>query len=145
MNIIKPIIVSAIVAALAIVTLSLLSINSSVGYFAVVFAASLISALINQAVLASPAPASSENKSRSNAKSKSKRNKASTGQEQGTVKWFNPNKGFGFITRKNGEEIFVHYRSIAGEGRRTLRDGQQVQFNVGEGDKGPQAEDVSAV
>jgi CspA family cold shock protein len=63
-------------------------------------------------------------------------------RERGTVKWFNSSKGFGFIVRENGEEIFVHFRSIRGEGRRGLRDGQSVSFVVAESNKGPQAEDV---
>lgn len=63
-------------------------------------------------------------------------------REQGSVKWFNVSKGFGFITKENGEEIFVHFRSIRGEGRRSLRDGQQVTFVEAQSDKGPQAEDV---
>jgi len=64
-------------------------------------------------------------------------------REQGTVKWFNVTKGFGFITRDSGEDVFVHYRSVRGNGRRTLREGQRVLFMVVEGDKGLQAEDVS--
>lgn len=64
-------------------------------------------------------------------------------REQGTVKWFNVTKGFGFITRDSGEDVFVHYRSVQGNGRRTLREGQRVCFNVVEGEKGLQAEDVS--
>ena len=63
-------------------------------------------------------------------------------RERGTVKWFNVSKGFGFIVRDNGEEIFVHFRSVRGEGRRSLRDGQKVSFIVTQSDKGPQAEDV---
>ena len=63
-------------------------------------------------------------------------------RETGTVKWFNVSKGFGFIIREDGEEIFVHFRSIRGEGRRSLRDGQKVSFVVAQSDKGPQAEDV---
>jgi CspA family cold shock protein len=65
-------------------------------------------------------------------------------RERGTVKWFNVSKGFGFIIRENGEEIFVHFRSIRGEGRRSLRDGQKVSFFVAQSEKGPQAEDVVA-
>ncbi|MCB1688752.1 MAG: cold shock domain-containing protein [Halioglobus sp.] len=65
-----------------------------------------------------------------------------TGREYGTVKWFNTSKGFGFIVKEDGEEIFVHFRSIRGDGRRSLRDGQSVSFIVAESDKGPQAEDV---
>lgn len=67
------------------------------------------------------------------------------GDEQGTVKWFNVNKGFGFITRDAGDDVFVHFRSIRGHGRRSLRQGQQVRFNVTQGDKGLQAENVSVV
>ena len=65
-----------------------------------------------------------------------------TAREQGAVKWFNVTKGFGFIVKDDGEEIFVHFRSIRGEGRRSLRDGQRVNFIVAQSDKGPQAEDV---
>lgn len=64
-------------------------------------------------------------------------------REYGQVKWFNVSKGFGFITMDDGEEIFVHFRSIRGEGRRGLRDGQRVSFVVADSDKGPQAEDVT--
>lgn len=63
-------------------------------------------------------------------------------RETGTVKWFNVSKGFGFITRENGEDIFVHYRNIRGEGRRRLFDGQSVEFAVIDGDKGLQADDI---
>ena len=65
-------------------------------------------------------------------------------RESGTVKWFNASKGFGFITRDNGDDVFVHFRSIRGEGHRVLYDGQRVEFFVSEGDKGLQAEDVAA-
>ncbi len=66
-------------------------------------------------------------------------------RQHGQVKWFNVSKGFGFITRDDGEEIFVHFRSIRGGGRRGLRDGQKVTFIVADSDKGPQAEDVEAL
>jgi len=65
--------------------------------------------------------------------------------ENGTVKWFNNEKGFGFIAREHGEDVFVHFRQIKGEGHRSLKDGQRVEFNVTQGPKGPQAEDVSVV
>jgi CspA family cold shock protein len=61
---------------------------------------------------------------------------------QGIVKWFNNAKGFGFITRDNGDDIFVHFRSIRGEGYRTLTQGQSVEFELVEGPKGLLAEDV---
>jgi cold shock CspA family protein len=65
-------------------------------------------------------------------------------REVGTVKWFNGKKGFGFITRADGEDIFVHHRSIRvnGRGRRFLNEGQQVEYTVTHKGKGPQAEDV---
>ncbi len=67
-----------------------------------------------------------------------------SGRETGSVKWFNVTKGFGFITRDVGDDIFVHYRAIRGEGHRTLSEGQRVEFTVVEKDKGLQAEDVIA-
>ena len=66
-------------------------------------------------------------------------------RESGKVKWFNANKGFGFITRENGEDVFVHFRSIRGKGHRVLRDGQRVDFFVSDGEKGLQGEDVEVV
>jgi cold shock protein len=65
--------------------------------------------------------------------------------EQGTVKWFNDAKGYGFISRQNGEDVFVHYSAIQNEGFRSLKEGQAVQFNVVKGPKGWQAENVTAV
>ncbi|WP_371189118.1 cold-shock protein [Thalassotalea maritima] len=60
----------------------------------------------------------------------------------GSVKWFNDEKGFGFIAQESGPDVFVHFRAIQGTGRRTLTDGQQVEFEVVQGQKGPQAENV---
>lgn len=64
-------------------------------------------------------------------------------REQGTVKWFNDAKGFGFIQRSTGEDVFVHFRSIQSEGYRSLKEGQAVEFVVTEGEKGLQAEEVT--
>ncbi len=65
---------------------------------------------------------------------------------KGTVKWFNQDKGFGFITPENGgKDVFVHFSAISGTGRRNLEDGQHVSFVVTSGQKGPQAEDVDAL
>jgi CspA family cold shock protein len=60
----------------------------------------------------------------------------------GTVKFFNEAKGFGFIQRENGPDVFVHFSAIQGSGFKTLSEGQKVQFTVGQGQKGPQAENV---
>jgi cold shock protein len=70
---------------------------------------------------------------------------SSTGREDGTVKWFNVKKGYGFITRDQGEDVFVHYRNIEGNGRRAIADGQRVSFVVIDGDKGPQADEVTTI
>lgn len=62
--------------------------------------------------------------------------------QQGTVKWFNAEKGYGFIEVEGGNDVFVHFSAIQGEGFKTLDEGQQVEFNVVEGSRGPQAENV---
>lgn len=61
----------------------------------------------------------------------------------GTVKWFNSEKGYGFITNEEGLDIFVHFTAIQGEGFKTLDEGQEVEFEVVEGDRGPQAANVT--
>lgn len=61
---------------------------------------------------------------------------------RGVVKWFNDQKGFGFITAENGPDVFVHHSSIAGEGYKTLGEGDAVEFDIVEGEKGPKAENV---
>ena len=66
-------------------------------------------------------------------------------RETGTVKWFNDAKGFGFISRENGEDVFVHFRAIQGQGFKSLQEGQKVSFTVTQGQKGLQAEDVAGV
>jgi len=61
---------------------------------------------------------------------------------EGTVKWFNESKGFGFIEQENGPDVFVHFSAISGDGFRTLNDGDRVSFDVVDGQKGPQAANV---
>lgn len=61
---------------------------------------------------------------------------------QGTVKWFNDSKGYGFITTDEGKDVFVHFSAIEGDGFKTLAEGQKVSFDVVDGDKGPQASNV---
>jgi len=65
-----------------------------------------------------------------------------TDKQRGTVKWFNDAKGFGFIQKEDGQDLFVHFSQIKADGFKTLKDGQEVTFKEGEGRKGPQAEDV---
>ena len=65
--------------------------------------------------------------------------------QNGTVKWFNNARGYGFIAADEGNDVFVHFHAINGTGRKTLQEGQQVQFEIVEGPKGPQADNVSAV
>jgi CspA family cold shock protein len=109
---------------------SLLITASYVKLWAISFFSILIAALIS-VKLSSPSPANSSAK-------------ISGDQERGTVKWFNAAKGFGFITRENGEDVFVHFRSIQGKGHRSLGEGQSVIFSIAEGEKGLQAVDVSS-
>lgn len=66
-------------------------------------------------------------------------------RQTGIVKWFNASKGYGFIQRDSGDDVFVHYRSIRGEGYRSLTQGQKVEFTVKKGDKGLQADDVTVM
>ncbi len=63
----------------------------------------------------------------------------------GTVKWFNESKGFGFIEQESGPDVFAHYSAIAAEGFKTLTEGQKVEFEVTQGQKGPQAENIVAI
>jgi CspA family cold shock protein len=74
-----------------------------------------------------------------------KEEKGNTVKEQGTVKWFNASKGFGFIQRQTGEDIFVHFSAIQGEGYKSLNEGQAVEFEVTKGPKGLQAANVTGL
>jgi CspA family cold shock protein len=65
--------------------------------------------------------------------------------KKGTVKWFNESKGFGFIEQENGPDVFAHFSAISGSGFKTLHEGQQVEFTVTDGQKGPQAENIVAI
>lgn len=107
----------------------------------------VIAGLINSALVRKSAfGATRASRNRSTPSYSAPRNEsAADGAEEGTVKWFNVKKGFGFILRDNGEEIFVHFRAIQGHGRRVLRQGQHVRFDVVEADKGLQANNVSII
>jgi cold shock protein len=64
---------------------------------------------------------------------------------KGTVKWFNGSKGYGFISQNGGDDVFVHFQAIVGDGYKTLQEGQQVEFTVAQGQKGLQAQDVKVI
>ena len=66
-------------------------------------------------------------------------------KEKGTVKWFNESKGYGFIARESGDDVFVHYSAISGDGFRTLNEGDRVEFVITQGQKGPAAGDVTVL
>ena len=138
-------------AILALISTLLLQLANSGGIFpidpmtlAILFVACTSAALISPA-LCQQQKSSSTNSKRSASSNSSSSSSSSEDREQGLVKWFNVSKGYGFVTRQSGEDIFVHFRSIRGEGRRILREGQTVEFVVIDGDKGPQAEDVEAL
>jgi CspA family cold shock protein len=132
MTIFYRIILSAILASTATVAISKLG-SAAIFFnpttFVILLATCLITAFISPAIQVQ-------------AGTGSVRRPSNADREQGTVKWFNVSKGYGFVTRPTGEDIFVHFRSITGKGRQMLRDGQPVEYTVTDGEKGPQAEDV---
>lgn len=109
-----------------------------------VFAASLVSAWLSSRTATPSGKSSRRSKPPRRDNSAQPAATAQGPRETGQVKWFNASKGFGFITRDNGDDIFVHFRSIRGDGHRVLRDGQRVEFSVSMGEKGLQADDVAA-
>jgi CspA family cold shock protein len=154
MNLIVKLIISVIVAAVATALMTWLAGDGHAA--AVMFFAFCGATVVTTLLVSLPAGAGASTAGQKPAKAARKpaaaKKPASTGsgstsgaREHGTVKWFNVSKGFGFITKDDGEEIFVHFRSIRGGGRRGLRDGQEVTFIVAQSDKGPQAEDVEGI
>lgn len=132
---------TAIVLALVATLIELsIRIPPALAYFSIALLAAIVTLLL---------PAKAQPRAHGKATVASTRGNASahsaSRKERGSVKWFSASKGFGFITRDDGQDIFVHFRSINGNGSRTLREGQRVEFAVTEGSKGPQAEDVSAL
>lgn len=144
MNLFSKLILSLLVAAAATATVHLLGLSTPIQLGIAIASACLVATLLGNIGASSPAPAARSGKTRSQASVETPVESADGEREEGKVKWFNVSKGFGFIVRENGEEIFVHFRSIRGEntGRRGLRDGQPVSFIVVESEKGPQAEEV---
>lgn len=141
MNLISQLIISLVITAIASSltsmmlegqTMHFLNLPLTIAFFAATAATAIIIGSMARPATTSPGTAGHGTTSTGGAR------------EAGTVKWFNVSKGFGFIIKEDGEEIFVHFRSIRGEGRRSLRDGQKVSFVVAQSEKGPQAEDVVA-
>jgi cold shock protein len=130
MSLFSKLVIALITAAIATVIVSRLNISSTTELGMVFAVATTLTVLLGQISFRFSMPAISLP------------TMGSADREHGTVKWFNVSKGFGFIVREDGEEIFVHFRSIRGEGRRGLKDGQDVSFIVRDSDKGPQAEEV---
>jgi CspA family cold shock protein len=151
MSIFYRVILSAILAAASTAVIHKITSAAETGIsidpvvFTIIFISIFIAAIISPLLNASENSHKQDLDKAQSKKSKPKKTKAAEGREQGEVKWFNVSKGYGFVTRSTGEDIFVHFRSIRGEGRRVLRDGQAVEFAVVDGDKGPQAEDVEAL
>ncbi|TDG12072.1 cold-shock protein [Seongchinamella unica] len=135
MNLVGKIVIALLVAGAAWALLHFVpAIPTPVGILIATLATALLSSI-------STAPVASTERQAPRQKTTSTAD-VSGPREEGEVKWFNVSKGFGFITKDDGEEIFVHFRSIRGDGRRGLRDGQRVSFVEAQTEKGPQAEDV---
>ena len=148
MSLIVKLIISLVIAAIASTLTTLLQGGSipDLALLAAFSIATVATALIVSTATSTSAAGSTGKPAKTGAPEPARRSVAdNSGREQGEVKWFNVSKGFGFITKDDGEEIFVHFRSIRGEGRRSLRDGQRVSFVVAQSDKGPQAEDVEGL
>lgn len=137
----KIIIASIIVAAILSLLALLINLDGLFPAPLAYFCIALISGSLTTFWILRPAAAPSEKKSKRG--KKAKKNLGPT--EVGSVKWFSASKGYGFVTRENGEDIFVHFRSIMGKGHRILQQGQKVEFSVTTGDKGLQAENVNAI
>jgi len=138
----KPLLVAVILTILAAIPLSILS-NQSFQLSLTNLPFFLLSVLVISLVSAVWANPARQSPAKKRANAPAKQTQHNSRREKGKVKWFNASKGFGFITRDSGDDIFVHFRSIQGSGHRVLRDGQRVEFAVSEGSKGLQADDVA--
>ncbi len=141
------IIISALLAALAGLALDQMAIGGAfVNHLIVALIAAIIILLaLSLSTQNAPRKTHPVQKSTKKASSPAAAPKMAGDRETGTVKWFDTNKGYGFITRSSGGDIFVHFRSIKGSGYRSLHEGQSVDFLVTQGDKGPQAEDIHVI
>lgn len=137
-QLIKNIIVSVVAVAVVAAAWQVVGVDNYIGVLAIVFIAVFVSTLVSSA---GSSPATGAVQSVSNDDDEYDDN--AEGREVGVVKFFNVKEGWGFITRSDGEDVFVHFRNIRGRGHRSLNEGQRVTFSVGTTDKGLQAEDVA--
>ena len=137
----------AVAVAVGFIHNSMLGLPSESVTFAMgaVFVLTLIASLLTAASVSSASSAPAASSRVSGGAEVISASEANDDREGGVVKWFNVTKGFGFITRDQGDDVFVHFRSIRGTGHRSLTEGQRVKFEVVESDKGLQAEDVSVI
>ncbi len=138
---VRALIASFIIALVAPLLMAAILSEDLGSNFLVYFAFTFVSAYLGSLLSQNPAVADSK----VNEDEEPEEDDENDDREEGTVKWFNSSKGFGFLTRENGEDVFVHYRAIRGRGRRFLIEGQLVRFYVTEGEKGNQAENVSII
>lgn len=135
----KNILISIAAVAVIAAAWQVLGVDNYVGVLVVAFIAVLVSTIVASGGKASAVSASSDSESEVYVDDDAE------GREQGTVKFFNVKEGWGFITRSDGDDVFVHFRNIRGRGHRSLNEGQKVSFSVGSTDKGLQAEDVAVM
>lgn len=140
-HIFKNIILSAVVVAVVAAAWQVVGVNNYIGVLAIVF----ISVFVSNMLASSGKTQSSVGSSTADADEDDYADEDAEGREIGTVKFFNVKEGWGFITRSEGDDVFVHFRNIRGRGHRSLNEGQRVTFSVGTTDKGLQAEDVSVM
>lgn len=147
MNLVVKIVIALVIAAIAATAVQALGLAGAALYAVFAAVAVLVALLPSPARSTGPAATTGAASERGAARvgQQTRPGSADGNREFGKVKWFNVSKGFGFITKDDGEEIFVHFRSIRGSGRRGLRDGQRVSFVVAQSEKGPQAEDVEGL
>ena len=136
----KNVVISLIAVAVIAAAWQMLGVDNYVGVLAVAFVTLLIATSVAaSSAKPSAAPGDAE------AEDEDYPDDDAEGREQGTVKFFNVKEGWGFITRSEGDDVFVHFRNIRGRGHRSLNEGQRVSFSVGTTDKGLQAEDVAVM
>lgn len=141
----KNILISVVAVAVIAAAWQVLGVDNYVGVLAVAFVTVLLSTVIASGGKSLGANPNSSGSADSSSDSEVYAEDDAEGREQGTVKFFNVKEGWGFITRSDGDDVFVHFRNIRGRGHRSLNEGQRVSFSVGTTDKGLQAEDVAVL